>query len=98
MRLRSAVCPTEVVVVRASAADDVPLQCGGAPMVPLDSTVGPDGPDHPDPAFASGTQLGKRYGLGSDLELLCTKAGDGALSVGATPVPLKEAKPLPSSD
>ncbi len=48
---------------------------------------------------ASGTLLGKRYGdRGPGLELLCTKAGEGSLSLGDEPLPLKDAKPLPSSD
>jgi hypothetical protein len=33
-----------------------------------------------------------------DLEVLCTKPGDGALSLVDAPLQLKEAKPLPSSD
>ena len=32
------------------------------------------------------------------LEVLCTKGGDGALSVGDAPLLVKGAKPLPSSD
>jgi hypothetical protein len=32
------------------------------------------------------------------LEVLCTKAGDGGLSVGDQVLPVKDAKPLPSSD
>jgi hypothetical protein len=49
--------------------------------------------------FGGGTQLGKRYG-GEDvaLELLCTKAGEGALSIGDLLLPVKGSKPLPSSD
>ena len=34
----------------------------------------------------------------SGIELLCTKAGEGSLSLDGAPLPLKEAKPLPSSD
>ena len=33
-----------------------------------------------------------------DLELLCTKPGEGSLAAGGAPLTLKEAKPLPSSD
>ena len=50
-------------------------------------------------ARATPTLLGKRYAddeLG--LELLCTQGGDGALSIGDTPLLVKGAKPLPSSD
>ena len=32
------------------------------------------------------------------LELLCTKAGEGAISVGETILTVKGAKPLPASD
>ena len=32
------------------------------------------------------------------LEILCTKAGEGSLGIGATLLSLKEAKPLPASD
>ena len=43
--------------------------------------------------------LGKRYvDDESDIEVLCTKAGDGALAVDGRPLVLKTAKPLPSSD
>lgn len=95
-RLRSAVCDTEVIVVR-SGDEDIDLRCGGRPMVPL-------GEEPPaglalEPAFADGTALGKRYTNGTgDLELLCTKPGAGSLSLGDEPLALKEAKPLPSSD
>ena len=49
--------------------------------------------------FDQGTQLGKRYSdeeLG--LELLCTKAGTGSISVGEAVLEVKGAKPLPASD
>ena len=86
-RLRSAVCTTEVIVI-AAPGGDVDVRCGGAPM------VAPGGAPQ-----AGGTALGKRYVTAAgDLELLCTKAGQGSLGVGTTPLVLKEAKPLPSSD
>jgi hypothetical protein len=95
-RLRSVVDATEVVVVRA-AGGDVDLRCGGRPMAP----IGGDGQasGELDPKFYGPTQLGKRYTDESgELELLCTKPGEGALSVGETLLALKAAKPLPSSD
>lgn len=95
-RLRSVVDTTEVVVVRAPAGD-IDLRCGGQPMAPL----GGDGAQSGDldPKFAGPTQLGKRYTDESgELELLCTKAGDGALSIGDIVLGVKAAKPLPSSD
>jgi hypothetical protein len=94
-RLRSAVCTTEVMVVRAPA-DDVELTCGGAPMAAPDAV--PEGLTI-DPELAGGSQLGKRYAdeeLG--LEVLVTKAGDGTLCVNGTVLPIKGAKGLPASD
>jgi hypothetical protein len=94
-KLHSAVCDAQVVVVKAPA-DAVEVGCGGAPLLEdgqaddaatLDVTLG-DGP-----------LLGKRYAdddLG--LELLCTRAGTGALTVDGRPLLVKGAKPLPSSD
>lgn len=94
-RLRSAVDSTEVIVVRAPS-EPVELRCGGAPMIPVDQE--PSG-GSVDPAFSDGTALGKRY-VHDDagLEVLCTKAGEGSLSVDDTVLPQKDAKPLPSSD
>ena len=92
---KSAVCETEVIVVRAPAGH-VDLRCGGQPMVPLGEGGVRSGLD---PAHAGGTAIGKRYGdeeLG--LELLCTKGGAGSLGVGERALPIKGAKPLPSSD
>jgi hypothetical protein len=94
-RLRSVADATEVVVVRPPA-EPIDLRCGGHPMVPLDS----DAPAAtPSPDHAGGTLLGKRYvDAGQTLEVLCTKPGDGSLSVGDEPLQVKEAKPLPASD
>jgi len=95
-RLRSAVCTTEVMVVMAPSGD-VELTCGGAPMVDLASALAASGA--PAAGLAGGTQIGKRYvNEAGDLELLCTKPGAGSLAVGTTPLQLKGAKPLPSSD
>lgn len=95
-RLRSAVCSTEVMVVMAPASE-VELTCGGAPMVPLGGE-GPSG-GSPDPALSEGTQMGKRYvDEAGELEILCTKPGPGSLALGTTPLQIKGAKPLPSSD
>lgn len=94
-KLRSAVCSTEVIVVKAPSAA-VELECGGALMVPATAEAGTGAVD---PARADGTLLGKRYvDEASGLELLCTKAGEGSLGVGGAILPLKDAKPLPSSD
>ena len=95
-RLRSAVCPTEVMIVAAPKAE-VAVTCGGAAMLPLDSPAPPGGaPSHD---AAGGTLLGKRYtNEAGDLELLCTKPGAGSLACEGKPLAVKGAKPLPSSD
>jgi hypothetical protein len=95
-RWKSAVCDTEVVVVRATAGD-VALECGGHPMI-AHADAKPAGlavaEDH-----AGGTQPGKRFAdEDTGLEVLCTKGGAGSLSIGGRPIGQKEAKKLPASD
>jgi hypothetical protein len=95
-RLRSAVDETEVIVVR-SAQGSLDIRCGGQPMLPQ-GTEQPPGQSLA-AGFDSGTLLGKRYtDEAGTLELLCTKGGKGSLSIGETPLQLRDAKPLPSSD
>lgn len=94
-RLQSQVCNTQVIVVRASDAL-ADLRCGGAAMIALDGTTDPA--LALDPALSGGAVMGKRYVDESGAELLVTKAGAGTLTVGTTPLSLKEAKPLPASD
>ena len=95
MRLRSAVCDTEVVVVHAPDPD-VDLRCGGHPMAAVPGDPPPSGLAISE---TSGTVLGKRYFHdGTGTEVLCTKAGEGGLTVGSEAVPIKAAKALPSSD
>jgi hypothetical protein len=95
-RWKSAVCATEVVVVRPPSAA-VTLECGGAPMLAA-------GADRPEggvvaEAHAGGSQLGKRYtDADTGLEALCAKPGAGSLSVDGRPLVIKDAKKLPSSD
>lgn len=94
-RLKSQVCDAQVIVVKASdsLAD---LRCGGAVMVALDADT--DSALALDPALSSGVVMGKRYVDETGAEVLVTKAGAGTLTVGETPLSLKEAKPLPASD
>jgi hypothetical protein len=91
-RLKSTVCDTEVMVIRAGNGV---FECGGAPMAE----------DRPaehgamNPAFAQGSKIGKRYvNADGSAELLCVKAGQGSLSSGLVALQVKDAKPLPSSD
>ena len=91
-KLKSAVCDTEVMVIRGGEGT---IECGGAPMAearPADlGTVSAD--------FAEGTKIGKRYvDEAGAFELLCVKAGKGSLSIDGVALTTKEAKPLPSSD
>jgi hypothetical protein len=95
-RWKSAVCDTEVVVVRA-APGDIALECGGHPMV-AHAEAKPAGlavaAEH-----AEGTQAGKRFAdETTGIEVLCTKGGKGSLSIAGRPIGAKEAKKLPASD
>jgi hypothetical protein len=95
-RWTSQVCESEVVVVRA-ASRPVSLECGGHPMVPVGGDATAD--LALDPSFAEGSLIGKRFAdPDSGAELLVTKAGAGSLAIDGVAVPLKDAKPLPSSD
>jgi hypothetical protein len=95
-RLRSAVCDTQVMVI-AAPAGDLQLSCGGAPMLPL-GTPPPAGAALA-PDARGGTLIGKRYvDESGELELLCTRSGQGGLALGGVPLRRKEAKALPASD
>jgi len=95
-RWKSAVCDTEVVVVRPPSSA-LEIECGGHPMVAA-GTAPPAGLSL-SPEFSAGTKAGKRYSDDeSGLELLCTKAGQGSLSISGRAIGEKEAKALPSSD
>jgi hypothetical protein len=94
-RLRSQVCETEVVVVKAAADGD--LTIGGAPAIPKDAE--PDAGLSLDPAQSEGTLLGKRYtDEAATVEILCVKAGAGSLALNGEALAVKAAKALPSSD
>jgi hypothetical protein len=94
-RLQSQVCDTQVIVVRsADSLDD--LRAGGAPMIPIGEETSAD--LSLDDGLSDGNLMGKRYVDDNGAEVLVTKAGKGTLSVGTTPLTIKEAKPLPASD
>jgi hypothetical protein len=95
-RLSSAVCSTEVIVVR-SPSGDVDLGCGGVPMLGKGGRTESVG--EPQPGYDQGSQLGKRYvDEGAGLELLVTRAGRGSLAVSGTLMQVNAPKQLPSSD
>ncbi len=93
-RYKSAVCETQVMVIKAPAGDYT-LECGGSLMVaPNEEGAGEISADH-----AGGTLMGKRYvDPDEKFELLCTKPGAGSLVLDGTPLDVKQAKQLPSSD
>ena len=96
LRLKSAVCPAEVMVIK-SAAGEYDVRCGGVPMLAAGESA-PAGAA-PDPALASGSLIGKRYVDAAErFEVLCTKGGTGTLSINGEPLHVKQAKALPSSD
>jgi hypothetical protein len=95
-RLKSAVCDTEIMVIKASGGDH-DLRCGAVPMLAMSAARDPtlrlvDAP-------AGGSQVGKRYATADEaIEILCTKGGAGSLALNGTPLAVKQAKALPSSD
>lgn len=94
-RLRSQVCSTEVIIIRAGA-EDVELTCGGHAMVDLDASRATVPAKE---GLTDGAQIGKRYiDESGALEVLVTKPGTGTLGIGTSPLVLKNAKPLPASD
>lgn len=94
LKLSSAVCTAEVMVIKAPG--DAQLTCGGLPMAgPGETATG--GEANKD--LMAGCRIGKRYVNEDDsLEVLCVKGGEGTLALGDTPLAIKDAKKLPSSD
>ena len=81
-RLACPECSVELVVVRPPNSSVV-LTCGGVEVVDA----------------AADRPGGKRYAdEESGIEVLCAKPGPGTLAADGREVPVKGAKPLPSSD
>jgi hypothetical protein len=91
-KLKSQVCDTEVMVIRAGTGT---IECGGVAMAEgKPDTLGDVSADH-----ANGSLIGKRYvDAGGTFELLCVKPGKGSLSVDGAALSVKDTKPLPASD
>jgi hypothetical protein len=91
-KLKSQVCDTEVMVIKAGTGE---VQCGGAAMAadkPAEAVALAAG-------FDGGSLMGKRYvDAGGTFELLCVKGGKGTLAVDGAALTIKDAKPLPASD
>jgi hypothetical protein len=95
LRLGCPDCTIEVVVVKAPTTD-VKLTCSGSALVDMDSPRSLGGHTSVE---GDGALLGKRYvDEEADLEVLCTKAGPGALAGDGRSLTIRGAKPLPSSD
>ena len=93
VKLSSTVCKTQIMALRVPAVA-LDIHCGGAPMQVGDpAELGTPSGDN------SGTLVGKRYvDAGETMEFLCTRGGDGTVSVNGTALDVKQAKQLPSSD
>ncbi|AGH48111.1 hypothetical protein CV103_13110 [Sphingomonas fennica] len=95
MKLKSAVCDTQIMVLRVPA-EPLDLRIGGAPALAGDEAG--DGATI-DPALAGGSLTGKRYTDAEEtMEFLCTKGGEGTITVAGREIGIKQAKALPSSD
>ena len=94
-RFKSDVCDTQVMVIKAPAGE-FELCCGGVGMLVPTATSGGTTLHG---GHAGETLIGKRYvNADESVELLCTKGGKGSLSLNGTPMEVKQAKQLPSSD
>ncbi|WP_380876751.1 hypothetical protein ACFB49_09970 [Sphingomonas sp. DBB INV C78] len=95
MKLKSAVCDTQIMVLRVPA-DPLDIRIGGAAVLVSDESS--DGATI-DPALAGGSLTGKRYTDADEtMEFLCTKGGEGTITVAGREIGIKQAKALPSSD
>ncbi|MCB1691657.1 MAG: hypothetical protein KDI19_02770 [Pseudomonadales bacterium] len=90
-RLKSAVCDAEVMVIKATAGDD--LTCGGVAMSESPEK-GEANPEH-----MHGCVIGKRYvDEAGTVEVLCVKSGEGSIYYNGNELMTKDTKKLPSSD
>ena len=101
-RWRSAVCDTEVVVVRAPGRP-VTFRIGGAGALPAEAIPERHSRERaaaqPDATLAGSSLLGKRYtDEATGLEMLCVKAGRGTITVDGRPVTIMTPRQLPASD
>jgi hypothetical protein len=94
LKLKSSTCSTQIIVLKTIAGEHE-MQCGGAEMIGMNETK----QDVLNPLFAEGSLTGKRYvNEDESLELLCTKEGEGTLSLDGVKLAVKKPKALPSSD
>lgn len=97
-RLRSQVCSTEIIVV-VPPTGDVIVACGGQPMIEIGTEARSAPASALDPSLSGGTLIGKRYiHLATPFEALCTKSGEGSLTMDGESLHVKAATALPVSD
>jgi hypothetical protein len=95
-RLFSAVCTTELMVVK-TPKKELAITVGG--VEPLLSAAGRDTSGAVTAGHDGGCAIGKRYvDESGELELLCSKAGPGVPAVDGVVLSIKDAKNLPASD
>jgi hypothetical protein len=94
--MSSAVCDTEVIVVRSAMAE-LTVTCGGPEMV-AQGQAKPVGAVA-EPGLMNGSLLGKRYSdPAAQIELLCVRGGAGTISINGSPTVVMAVKALPASD
>ncbi len=95
-RIFSAVCTTELMVVKTPKRE-LALTVGG--VAPLLSAAGRDTSGNVADGHGGGCAIGKRYvDESGELELLCSKAGPGVPALDGMLLVLKDSKSLPASD
>lgn len=95
-RLFSAVCTTELMVVKTPKTE-LAITVGG--VEPVLSAAGRDTSRGIADGHGGGCAIGKRYvDENGELELLCSKAGPGVPAVNGVLLVLKDSKNLPASD
>jgi hypothetical protein len=93
VKLSSKVCKTQIMVLRIPAIE-LEIFCGGLPMEVGDPDVLVEIQGE-----NNGTLVGKRYTDETEtMEFLCTRGGEGSISVSGHKIDIKAAKKLPSSD
>lgn len=93
-KLFSAVCDTQIMVLRVPK-DDLDVTCGGLPMQTEEAAEKSLISDN----AGEGSLVGKRYvDKAETMEFLCTRGGEGNISVNGVALEIKQAKRLPSSD
>ena len=92
-KLSSTVCKTQIMALRVPA-EELEISCGGAPMQVGDpAELGDMSGEN------SGTLVGKRYTDADEtMEFLCTRGGEGSITIEGYVIDIKAAKKLPSSD